>query len=270
MARGGFRAEQFMQIFLLRRRSTASGNGIGAAGTELRYKRPAPGAARRAFPPTAGREAVATDAEGAIAVAVARGAVVRAVGGPGAPAEASDLPPIFSEPRGAFVTLREARGERLRGCIGYPMPVLALRTALVRAAVGAALHDPRFPPVDPSELPGLTVEVSLLTVPETIRSAGAEELARSVRVGRDGLIVESAGASGLLLPQVAAEEGWTGPEFLDAACEKAGLPAGAWRTRAVTVRRFEAEVFSERAPGGEVVRLAAEVSRSAGGPSPRS
>ncbi len=255
-----------MQIFLLRSRSTASGNGIGAAGTELRYKRAATGPAK-SFPPTFGRPAVVSDAEGSLAVGVARGAIVRAVGGPGSPAEAPSLPPVFSEPRGAFVTLREARGEALRGCIGYPMPVLPLRTALVRAAVSAALDDPRFPPVDASELPGLTVEVSLLTVPETIR-ARAEELARSVRVGRDGLIVDGAGSSGLLLPQVATDEGWSATEFLAATCEKAGLPAGAWRTPAVTVRRFEAEVFSERSPGGDVVRV--EVSRPAGGPSPRS
>ncbi len=32
---GGFRAEQFMQIFLSSRRWTASGNGIGARGRDL-------------------------------------------------------------------------------------------------------------------------------------------------------------------------------------------------------------------------------------------
>ena len=35
-ALGGFRAEQFMQIFLLSRRSIASGNGMGPAGTAPR------------------------------------------------------------------------------------------------------------------------------------------------------------------------------------------------------------------------------------------
>jgi hypothetical protein len=33
---GGFRAEQFMQTFLLSSRSTASGNGMGPAGTVRR------------------------------------------------------------------------------------------------------------------------------------------------------------------------------------------------------------------------------------------
>ncbi len=181
----------------------------------------------------------------------ARRAVERAVGG-GRPAP--DAPPAsFTEPRGVFVTLRQFPDGDLRGCIGYPRPVLPLGLALERAAVAAATEDPRFRPVRASELGRLTFEVSILTVPEPIAPGRPEEIAAAVRVGRDGLTVEGFGTSGLLLPQVAPEQGWTAEEFLAGVCEKAGLPANAWRRPGVTLRRFEAEVFREATPEGGLV-----------------
>jgi uncharacterized protein len=170
------------------------------------------------------------------------------------PAPDDDLPAVFDEPRGVFVTLRRYPSARLRGCIGYPLPVYPLRTALVRAALSAATDDPRFPPVRRAELDALTVEVSVLTVPIAITATRPEDRLVAVRVGRDGLIVEGHGTSGLLLPQVGPEQGWTSEELLEGTCEKAGLPSGAWRDPQVTIRRFEAEVFTERAPGGDVRR----------------
>ena len=178
-----------------------------------------------------------------------------ALGGPVPPiADDGELPPIFSEPRGAFVTLRRHPGGELRGCIGYPLPVLPLGEAVRSAAVSAATEDPRFPRVRAAELPSLTVEVSVLTLPVPLRASRPDEVVREVTVGRDGLIVDGYGTSGLLLPQVAPEQGWSSEELLEGTCEKAGLPARAWRDPKVRVRRFEAEVFYERAPGGPVVR----------------
>jgi uncharacterized protein (TIGR00296 family) len=66
-----------------------------------------------------------------------------------------------------------------------------------------------------------------------------------VEVGRHGLVVEQGTARGLLLPQVAAEHGWTREQFLDHTCIKAGLPPNAWR-RGASVYSFEAVVFAER------------------------
>jgi uncharacterized protein (TIGR00296 family) len=63
-------------------------------------------------------------------------------------------------------------------------------------------------------------------------------------VGRHGLTVELGGAKGLLLPQVAAERGWTREQFLDHTCLKAGLPRDAWR-RGARLQSFEAVVFGE-------------------------
>jgi hypothetical protein len=182
--------------------------------------------------------------------------------------EGTHLPRVFDEPRGAFVTLKRHPSGALRGCIGYPLPVLPLRAAIVRAAVSAALEDYRFRPVTPPELARISIEVSVLTPPVPLRFSTPEEAIRAVKVGRDGLIVDGLGSSGLLLPQVAPEEGWDARELLDGTCEKAGLPPDSWKDLRVHVRRFEAEVFHELAPGGEIVRED-PTAATAGGPSVR-
>ncbi|MCI4364934.1 MAG: TIGR00296 family protein [Thermoplasmata archaeon] len=163
-----------------------------------------------------------------------------------------DLPPMFREPRGVFVTLRRYPTRELRGCIGFPLPVRPLGEAISEVAVAAATEDPRFPPVDRAELAHLILEVSILTPPVAVASGTPAATIAAIRTGRDGLIVEGFGRSGLLLPQVATEQGWDAEELLAGTCEKAGLPRGAWRDPGVRVRRFEAEWFAERQPRGEV------------------
>jgi uncharacterized protein len=217
---------------------------------------------------------VLSNEEGAAAVRLARWAVEFALGPHAAGSDPEEtvareaLPAVFDELRGVFVTLKRYPDDALRGCIGYPLPVLPLRTALAQAAVSAALEDPRFRPIRTTDLPRLTFEVSVLTVPLRIPCTTPEELIRAVHVGRDGLIVDGLGSSGLLLPQVAPEQGWSSEELLDGTCEKAGLPPSAWRDPRVNVRRFEAEVFHEVAPGGEIVR-ADLAEPTADGPSSR-
>jgi uncharacterized protein len=203
---------------------------------------------------------VRTDPDGISAVRLARSSVAAAVGAPPGESPPSDLPPVFREPRGVFVTLRRHPSGALRGCIGYPLPRFPLATAIERAAASAAIDDPRFAPVRPSELSTLTVEVSVLTVPEPLLFSTPDEAIAAVRVGRDGLIVEGHGESGLLLPQVAPEQGWDAEELLDGTCEKAGLPAAAWRSPGVRLFRFEAEVFAELSPGGPIERAGEPVS----------
>lgn len=153
--------------------------------------------------------------------------------------------PAFRTPRGAFVTLRKEGA--LRGCIGYAEPVHTLWNAVLQAAVLAASEDPRFPPVRPGELAGLEIEISVLTAAREIADP------RAVRAGRDGVIVEMNGRRGLLLPTVAAENGWDRDTLLAQACLKAGLPPDAWRQGA-RVRVFEAVVFREAGRGGSAQR----------------
>ncbi len=147
-------------------------------------------------------------------------------------------PVELRQPRGVFVTLRRRGDGALRGCIGLIEARLPLGEAVGEAARGAAFRDPRFDPVAPAELDALRVEVSVLS---PLSPLGAEQ----VRVGTHGLLLRCAGRSGLLLPQVPLEQGWTRDEFLDGLCRKAGLPAGAWRRSDACLEGFTAEVFEE-------------------------
>ena len=189
--------------------------------------------------------------DGTWAIHLARGAVARALGTPLAPIDPTRLPAVFRERRGVFVTWCLHPERQLRGCIGYPQPVLPLAQGVQEAAVSAALDDPRFPPVTARELGSLVAEVSLLGPFEPVAPS---DRPRGVKVGRDGLVVELGRFHGILLPQVAPEQGWNNEELLDGTCEKAGLDRGAWRSPRVNVLRFEAEVFRELSPGGEVAR----------------
>lgn len=137
---------------------------------------------------------------------------------------------------GAFVTLRRAR--ELRGCIGRIEADEGLARVVARCAVAACALDPRFPPVDETELPDIEIELSLLGPLEPIDGPADIEL------GRHGLVVEQAWQRGLLLPQVATEWRWDCETFLAHTCRKAGLSVDAWR-RGATLWRFEAEVFGE-------------------------
>jgi uncharacterized protein (TIGR00296 family) len=189
-----------------------------------------------------------TPEEGDCALRLARGAVEHAILNKQQPA--GELAPIFSEKRGVFVTLTEL-GD-LRGCIGFPYPVMPLGDAIREAAVAAALQDPRFPPVRGGELPSITIEVTVLTVPQKLECDPGERPSH-VEVGRHGLIVQGLGTSGLLLPQVATEYGWDSTTFLDHTCAKAGLSGKCWTNKRVDVMTFEGQIFHEPSPDKRTV-----------------
>ena len=160
-----------------------------------------------------------------------------------------DLPDIFSEKRGVFVTL--TKQGMLRGCIGYPYPISSLGDAIIDSAISAATRDPRFPPVDVSEMDDIVVEVTVLTQPELI-NVQPHELPEIIEIGKHGLIVKEGYNQGLLLPQVAPENDFDEVEFLNHTCLKAGLPPDAWCSGA-DVYWFEGQIFNESVPRGDVV-----------------
>ncbi|MBC7079899.1 MAG: TIGR00296 family protein [Methanothrix sp.] len=161
-----------------------------------------------------------------------------------------DLPGVFNERRGVFVTL-EKDGE-LRGCIGYPRAVLPLGKAIVDSAINAGTRDPRFPRVRPEELDEITIEVTVLTEPQ-VMDGDKKTLPERVQIGRHGLIVTRGMCSGLLLPQVAPEYGFDSVDFLCQTCLKAGLPVDAWLDDDTVIECFEAQIFSETSPNGDVI-----------------
>jgi len=153
-----------------------------------------------------------------------------------------------------FVTLNKPlHGEKLlRGCIGFPEPMYPLGEAAIRSAISAATSDPRFPPVELSELPELIVEVSVLTPPQLVESSNPLEYPGKIEVGMDGLIIERGRSKGLLLPQVPVEWGWGAEEFLMQCCIKAGLSPESWLLDGTRVFKFQGKVFSEESPSGQV------------------
>ena len=160
-----------------------------------------------------------------------------------------DLSDIFSEKRGVFVTL--TKQGILRGCIGHPGPDSPLGNAIIDSAISAATRDPRFPPVNVSEMDDIVVEVTVLTQPELI-NVQPQELPEIIEIGKHGLIVKKGYSQGLLLPQVAPENDFDEVEFLNHTCLKAGLPPDAWCMGA-DVYWFEGQIFKETVPRGDVV-----------------
>ncbi|ADY72749.1 AMMECR1-domain protein [Desulfurobacterium thermolithotrophum DSM 11699] len=163
-----------------------------------------------------------------------------------------NTPSRLFEERGVFVTLKRYPSMELRGCIGYPEPVMPLVFATIDAAISAATRDPRFYPVRPEELRDILVEVTVLTPPEPL-DVPPERLPEEIKVGRDGLIVRCGLASGLLLPQVPIEWGWSEEEFLSQTCVKAGLPPNCWLDPRCQFYRFQGQIFTEVEPFSEVV-----------------
>jgi uncharacterized protein len=168
------------------------------------------------------------------------------------------VPPNVSaglrELRGVFVTLLDhLNGDGLRGCIGIPFPTRPLIEQVKVAAVEAATEDPRFDPLEIIEFKDhIIVEVTVLSAIEPIWVRNPLDLRENIVVGRDGLVVEGMGAHGLLLPQVAVDEGFDSEEFLSQCYLKANLPPDAWLTGRLHVSRFEGQVFAEDRPNGRV------------------
>lgn len=146
----------------------------------------------------------------------------------------------LATPHGAFVSIHH--GDHLRGCLGRLEADWAIARVVAHLGRAVADSDPRFPSVTIDELPVLTIEISILSPEREMRSPD------EIEIGRHGLIVESNGRRGLLLPQVAGEHRWDVETFLNHTCLKASLPPEAWRTTA-RISIFEAEVFGE--PGHE-------------------
>jgi AmmeMemoRadiSam system protein A len=137
----------------------------------------------------------------------------------------------------AFVTLRI--DGQLRGCIGYTEAFQPLAKTVQDCSLAAAFQDPRFHPLLESEWPAVKIEVSVLTPMRQIDSI------EEIEVGRHGLMISAHGRRGLLLPQVATEQGWDLETFLSHTCYKAGLPTDQWRKPETEIYIFEAEIFEE-------------------------
>jgi len=153
--------------------------------------------------------------------------------------DAAEPPKIEGRFGGAFVTFWSGRD--LRGCVGTFASTTDL-AATIADVTRSSLADPRFEgdPIAADELPGVEIEVSILTDPQPTSDP------LSLVPGTHGIIVRRGARTGCFLPLVASERGWSAAEFLSRCCTmKAGLDADAWRDRETQVLLFTADSFRE-------------------------
>lgn len=153
----------------------------------------------------------------------------------------SALTPALREERPVFVTL--TRGDRLRGCIGTLEPVAALARAVADAAFDAAFRDARFPRLQAGELPGTSIEISVLSPMTPVAADSRNDLIARLRAGEDGLCLQDGQHRATFLPKV--WEQLPEPEaFLDQLLAKAGLSPGHW-SPSLRVHRYRTLTFSD-------------------------
>ncbi len=121
---------------------------------------------------------------------------------------------LIQEKAGVFVSLKKY-GD-LRGCIGTTGPTThSIADEIIQNAVSAGLRDPRFQPIEESELDKLIISVDVLGPPEPINSMD------DLDPHKYGVIVQHQGRSGLLLPNL---EGINTPkDQVNIALRKAGI-----------------------------------------------
>ena len=129
---------------------------------------------------------------------------------------------VMNEKRGVFITINKQG--RLRGCIGYHNNDIALYELVPDRALAAAFGDPRFQPLDKSELDDITIKISVyLTNVYQIDDISEFEM------GVHGIIMYKNGRGATYLPEVPIEAGWTTiEEEMESLCHKAGLPSDGW------------------------------------------
>ena len=168
---------------------------------------------------------------------LARNTVIKVVDGDDPPPLPNESPAI-KQPMGAFVTLHW-KGQ-LRGCIGMLEARAPLDETVREMAEAAAMRDYRFQPVTPQEIPDIDIEISALSPLRKINDID------EIEIGIHGIWITKGMNRGVLLPQVATEQGYDRMTFLQQTCRKAGLPPDAWEDPDTIIEIFSADVFGEK------------------------
>jgi uncharacterized protein len=164
-----------------------------------------------------------------------------------------DGAPEIPEPIGAlaldqaaatFVTLE--RGEALLGCIGTLEAMESLVASVARNACKAAFADPRLPAVTVADFEVMTIKVSVLSRLTPVRARSWRDVARNLRVGTDGVLVESGRHRATLLPSVWPKVDGAA-QFLDLLWHKAGFRPRDWLP-GTRVSKYTTEEFGDPGP----------------------
>jgi len=150
-----------------------------------------------------------------------------------------DDDPVLSAANACFVSLKTGDGN-LRGCIGTILPQhAALVEEVISNAVSAAFRDPRFPPVNRTELTDLHFSVDVLSHPERVN--GIEELNPRIY----GVILEQGTRRGVLLPDL------EGVDAVEEQLRIAAMKAGIRDPHSSSIYRFTVERYKERRHSAE-------------------
>jgi AmmeMemoRadiSam system protein A len=133
-------------------------------------------------------------------------------------------------------------GKQLRGCIGSLQGYQPLIVDVAMNAFNAAFRDPRFLPMTESELPKISLDISVLSKSQPMHFSSEADLLSQLRPGIDGLIISDHGHRGTFLPSV-WEQLPDPATFLSHLKTKAGLPTNYW-SNTLTVQRYTTELIS--------------------------
>jgi AmmeMemoRadiSam system protein A len=183
-------------------------------------------------------ENILTDADKKVLLQIARDTIEGYAKTGKKPPLPPDLPQALRGRQGAFVTIHE-QGQ-LRGCIGTFFGEGELAATVRNMAYAAGWEDPRFPHLTAAELPQTDLEISVLSPLREISDVN------EIQVGRHGIFITKGYYRGVLLPQVATEQGWDRDTFLSHTCIKAGLRPDAWKKEKLKIEIFSAQVFGEK------------------------
>lgn len=154
----------------------------------------------------------------------------------------NELTPNLKQKRATFITL--TINDNLRGCIGHIMPIQTLYKDVIDNARAAAFHDPRFYPLEKSELDQIKIEISVLSIPKKLEYKNTDDLLKKLIPGETGVIIKKNYNEATYLPQV-----WDDiPEksaFLRSLCQKAGLAPNEWKSNSLEVKTYRVEKFEE-------------------------
>ena len=161
-----------------------------------------------------------------------------------------DFPELL-EKRGVFCTLLKYPSGDLRGCIGLIESDKSLINGVIETSCSAT-QDPRFMPLTSEELDKIIIEITVLSDMQKILVYQPRDYLNEIEIGKDGLFIKYKYSSGIFLPQVPVEQKWDLKTYLCELCLKAGLDEDAWITKPVDLYKFQAQIFSETEPRGNV------------------
>jgi AmmeMemoRadiSam system protein A len=137
----------------------------------------------------------------------------------------ADYPPTLTQKGASFVTL--TLHKQLRGCIGTLEAYQPLVQDVAHNAFESAFGDSRFSPLEASEFPAISIEISVLSAPEAVFFPTEQAWLDTVVPHEAGWILKDGPRRATFLPQV-----WEmlpkPADFLKHLKQKAGIEQHVW------------------------------------------